>query len=432
MKKLLSLVLALALAASLCACTALKTVEGDPNKPADNGTDVQNAEPSEQGGQVSEMDTALEALGSQVIVDISKKEEFFKAPDGTDQTILTFSYDTATAHIEGNDAASERINGSLAVLEETFYSGTGMGDGVNGMLEQATDNYGVALQTGDQRPLEFTSSRSAFVTRSDSRVLSLVYETQVYNGGAHGTYHQRAYVFDTRTGERMTFSSLCDSAELTEAMKAYIAAKMYAMAIEPDSGVDLSLFPDENSLVTKLNALIREASWYLDDEGLVIFSDVYELGSYAAGIIRFRFSYDDLRDFLSTKWLPTPREGDGNFSVAYVSDVPLGSETILARVEVDPAATELCLSAKGTVYDVTVVSVNYISDDVGFYETAQHWACSYMHDCAIQLVTILPDGMPKVMIRYTSADGSLHKLLVTQSGEDGSLILTDDSIVAVG
>ena len=429
MKKQIAILLVLTMLLALSACTALKEVEGDPQNQQGNEPGQASA-PSETEVLPPEMDTELEALGSQVIVSLSRNEEVFKAPDGTDQTILTFAYDTATVHVEGNDAASERINTSLNVLEEKFYSGTGMGDGVGGMLEQATDNYTVATETGDNRPLEFTSSRSASVRRSDSRILSIVYQTQVYTGGAHGTYHDRAYVFNTQTGERLTFSALCDDSEKTAALKAYMLEKMIAQANEENSGVDMGLFGEEGSLANKLGALIREGSWTLDESGLVVFSDVYELGSYASGIIRFRFSYEELSDFIDAKWLPVPREGDGSFSVAYVSDIPEGSAKILARIAVDPNGTELCLTANGTLYDVTIVSVEYVSE--GFYETSQHWACSYLHNCAVQLATVLPEGMPNVMIRYTSADGSAHNLLVTQSGEDGSLILSDDSIAAVG
>lgn len=428
MKKLIAILLMLTMLLSLGACTALKTVEGDSKPQQETGTEQPS--PSEAEVLLPEMDTELEALGSQVIVSLNRSEEVFKAPDGSDQTILTFSYDTATVHVEGNDAASERINTSLNVLEETFYSGTGMGDGVSGMLEQATDNFTVAKETGDNRPLEFTSSRSASVRRSDSRILSLVYETQVYTGGAHGTYHDRAYVFNSQTGERLTFSALCGSPEKTEALKSYMLDKMVEQASAENSGVDMGLFQEEGSLRGKLSSLIREGSWFLNETGLVVFSDVYELGSYAAGIIRFDFSYEELGEYIDPGFLPTPREGNGSFNVAYVADVPEGASKILARVAVDPNGTDICLTADGTVYDVTVVSVEYVSD--GFYETAQHWSCSYMHNCAIQLVTVLPEGMPNVMIRYTSADGAAHNLLVTQSGEDGSLILSDDSIAAVG
>lgn len=429
MKKLFALLLLLALLLSLGACTALKDVEGTETLPENNESSPVE-QPAESEPLPPEMDTEHEALGSQVIVSLKKNQEIFKAPDGTDQTILTFSYDTTTVHIEGRDAASERINTSLGVLEEKYYSGNGMGDGVGELFEQATDNYAVAMELKDDRPLEFTSSRSATVRRSDSRILSIVYEIQVYSGGMHGIYHERAHVFDTQTGGRLLFSELCDTPDQTEALKEHMLGKMVEQAKAENSGVDLSRYEDDDALKTALSALIRDTTWYLDESGLTVFSDVYELGSYADGIIRFSFSYEDICEYLSSKWLPTPRVGDGSFSVAYVSDLPEGSAKILGRVEVDPDGEEICLSADGTLYDVTVVSVDYVSGD--FYETAQHWVCSYLYDCAVQLAATLPEGMPNVMIRYTSADGTEHHLLITQSGEDGSLVLTDDSIEAVG
>ena len=130
MKKMITVLLVLAMLISLGACTPLAEVEGGSS--AKDEPAQQTEAPQEPVVQGKEMDTELEALGSQVIVSLKKNEEVFKAPDGSDRTILTFSYDTAAVHIEGNDAASERINTNLSVLEETFYSGTGMGDGVNG------------------------------------------------------------------------------------------------------------------------------------------------------------------------------------------------------------------------------------------------------------------------------------------------------------
>ena len=67
-----------------------------------------------------------------------------------------------------------------------------------------------------------------------------------------------------------------------------------------------------------------------------------------------------------------------------------------------------------------------------FYETAQLWHCSYISDSAIQLQTVIPEGMPNIMLSYATAGGETHRLLISQSGKDGSLLLVDESIEAVG
>ena len=428
MKKFFAIMLALAMVASLGACTALKQVEGAE---APEATQAPPPEPTAETEVMPEMDTELEALGSQVIVSLNKNEEVFKAPDDSDRTILTFSYDTPIVHIEGNDAASERINTILHVVEETFYSGTaGMGDGVGGMLEQATDNFAVAMELKDNRPLEFSTSRSASVLRADSRILTIDFVTHSYTGGSRDTTLERAFVFDSQTGEQLNLSGICKSAESYEAFKEYALGKMVDEAKKEGSPVDLELFKEEGSLEQALETLFRDLTWYLDNSGMVLFAGVGELGSYDEGIIRFRFDYEELADYLNEAYLPTERVESGSFSVDRVEDVPEDSVKILARIAVDPEGDEFCLKADGTAYNVTVTSVNYVND--GFFETAQHWSCSYMHDCAIQIVTVLPEGMPDVMIRFTDDKGAEHRLLVTESGEDGSLILTDDSIQAVG
>ena len=82
------------------------------------------------------------------------------------------------------------------------------------------------------------------------------------------------------------------------------------------------------------------------------------------------------------------------------------------------------------MYDVRLASVDY-SDR--FYETAQLWACSYMSDCVLQLDTMIPDGMPDLMVSFRDASGAQTRLLLTQSGENGAYILMNDSdIEAVG
>ena len=55
-----------------------------------------------------------------------------------------------------------------------------------------------------------------------------------------------------------------------------------------------------------------------------------------------------------------------------------------------------------------------------------------MNDCILQLDTVIPDGMPDLMVSYSDENGESHRLLLTQSGEDGSYILTGDNIEAVG
>ena len=55
-----------------------------------------------------------------------------------------------------------------------------------------------------------------------------------------------------------------------------------------------------------------------------------------------------------------------------------------------------------------------------------------MTDGAIQIVTTVPEGIPNLMISYTTADGQRVGKLLSQSGLDGRYLLIDDQIEVLG
>ena len=428
MKKIITMILILALAATMCACEELEKLEQIELPPLPTVEPSQEPETTPEPEESPEPTQEPVELGNRVIVSISDNTEIRKAPDNEEQRILTFSYDTPQVHIEGNDDASSAINDHIALLDELYYSGTGSGDGINALLEMALDNYSYVVDTGAELGVEFSSDRTVSVPRADSSVVSLVLSTYTYTGGVHGNYYDRGYVYDAETGELLTLDKL--SAD-QEAFSAFVLECLLDLAKEDETYAELDTIEDLNSA---LFALLREGSWYLDENGLVVFSDVYEIASYAAGIIRFTIPYAQLADHIDPKWLPVERQnGEGGFELSFHSDVPSGSMEIIDRVTVDSEGEELFLKAVGTVYDISLSSVEYADYEHKFFETASHWACSYMSDCAIQLVTLIPEGMPNLMISYTTADGVRHHSLISQSGVDGGVSLADaESVEAIG
>ena len=67
-----------------------------------------------------------------------------------------------------------------------------------------------------------------------------------------------------------------------------------------------------------------------------------------------------------------------------------------------------------------------------FYETERHWYASFMTDCALQIRTAIPGGMPDLMIAYTDADYVEHRLFLSENSDNGHVTLVDDTIEAVG
>ena len=116
-----------------------------------------------------------------------------------------------------------------------------------------------------------------------------------------------------------------------------------------------------------------------------------------------------------------------------LSEVEDGTVWSIDRLNISEGE-DLYLTVEGTVYDVAVSRAAYFDhdDEKNFFETERLWYASYMSDCALQLSVLVPGGMPDLMIRYTDSAGEENRLLLSESGVDGGLILVDDSIRAVG
>lgn len=437
MKKILTLMLALAIVLSISACSGLsnlKDVDIPPLPDTNAEEPADTPEPTANEEEPAE-EPAESKLPNHVILNIVPHDEVYYDPQNGDTVILTFSYDTVEVYVEGRDEASQKINEYIATLDETYYTGNdyGLGEatGVNGWLEMATDNYTYAVESNslDTMALEFSSTRSSRVLRADSSVVSFANNSYDYTGGAHGNYVDRAYNFDAESGDIITLQMLSGD---YNALYDYLVDYMFNLYTEDKDEyysmrTDAMFMGDDPK--TTLGALVREGSWYFDNDGMTIFSDIYEIGPYAAGIVEFKIPYAELAGHIDDKWMRPERDGAGTLSLMAQGDIEDGSVEVIDKVVVDENGTALCIEAEGTVYDVCLSRVNYIDK---FYETAQIWMCSYMNDCVLQLDAVIPEGMPNLMVSYRDADGTQHKLLLTQSGEDGGYILSDENIEPVG
>ena len=429
MKKSTAIILVLCLTAALSACGSGEIyIHESAATPEPKAGAEATAVPETSESRIED------ELGAPVILNIHNLSDSFPAPDGSDHVILTYGYDDLDVYLESNHAAAEAINQFLATEDEIYYTGSGNGDGMNAMLELAMDNYAMALEHETETNLAFSCMRVAFVDRSDSRVIAVRYRVNSYTGGAHGLYTDRAYVFDTSSGRLLGFDDLATDRAMLEQFLLDRMDQVLQNDVRYQPVFDyLSAFYPDGDLNEQLKNLFRDGSWTLNEEGLVVFSDLYEIGSYADGIVRFVVPYEELNGLINEAWMPVERIAGGEIHIMGIHDAGSREVRLLDKVFVSDNGSEFRVFAEGTVYDVSVSSVIYVNDDVGFYQTYTHWHCSYLSDLGVQIQTEIPDGMPNLMIRYCDADGTVHSFLVTESGEDGSvLLLEEDRVVAVG
>ena len=442
MKKVLTILLALFMLLQLAACSQLSSLKSVELPPLPEITEKPEVRPmaesvtetppmaQEPVFELPPTDDPSEDMHCAVIVNFrSTLLEDYDPAEGTEK-ILRFSYVTPHVTIPGREDAADAINEKIAMLDETYYTGNDYGDGpsdgYNGFLEQAIDNFTYAREMGVDIPLEFEAERTVDVERADGRILSLYFNEYSFLGGAHGSYVGKAYVFDTKTGTLLTLQDLTPD---YEAFSSFVAQKMVEQAQnDEDMREEISPFIPEEDWERSFARLLREGSWYLDDEGLVLFSQLYELASYAAGIQSFTVSYEDLGSLLFDKWRPGVKETAGSFELLELGQMEEGSFPILDMVQLSENGEQLCLRSGECVYDVVLSRADYSEDLNRFFLEGTLWYCSCMQNSGVQITAVLPETVPDLALSWRGEDGMRHTALLTRSGENGALILMEESL----
>ena len=438
MKRVFAGLLALVMCLSLCACGGKVDLPPVPTAetvvvPAETASPAETETPAPVETEAPAPEHA-EANG-RVLVSVEKTEQQAFDPQFGETLILSFSYETPMVINEENPDAADKVNEFIGLLNEAYITGEdygeGAGIGYNNMLTYAEENYGMQLEMNLEYPtFELTAARHIAIPRNDGRVLTLLFNDNSYTGGAHGSYSTRGYSFDMATGEKLSLASLsADEAALRD----FLTQEMVQQAREDAYIHDqMEGFVEEDALEETLAALLRSGSWYLDYEGMEIFSDLYEISSYAAGMVSFRIPNEKLLGHVDDRFLAAPAPAGGEMRAVPAEEMEDGSMEIVDMVKVYDEGTTVYLVADGPVQDLRVSSVDYFDYNGSFNESAVHWSCSGMENAAVQLVTVIPDGMPNLKIAWRGAAGE-QSVFLTQSGEDGSLILMpEDSIEAVG
>jgi len=349
---------------------------------------------------------------ARVSVSFPETIEKYYAPDVSDLNIVSFSYLTPTVRIEGNDKASERINDIVALQNDFFYTGTDRYLGIARVYEMALDAYSYAKEKDENANFSFFSNRSAAVGRCDSCAISFKYTVSSYTGASEEEYYLEGQTFDTQSGKQLALTDvISDTGAFAE------IAQKCAKDWQKENGVKL-----KKTEVTE--ELLASCEWYLSENGIVIVLDSDEVREAVYSPVELTVPYEELNGLLSENYSKRVKETDGTIAVSSVDPNEENKVEILDRVVCCDGGQEYLLSVENGVADVTLYRVTYSGDS--FYITDTVWYCSYMQDCAVQISTIIPEGAPNLMISYKTAEGETEEVLLTESGEDGSIILMDD------
>ena len=425
-RKLLCLLFA-AVLLFLCGCSGLK----DMPKPPQVTAYIAPVETPETD-LIETPEEASPAPGYNWLVQFCRNSREAMDPENGTEKILDFWWDSVRVESPTAREAAVKMTEALGAMEDIWYTGSGEkafdSYGYDAMLVEAEDMYGLRKEFGGD-PAELSSTREVSCIRADDGIVVFLVNHYIYLGGAHGDYGTEAVCFDAKTGDRLHLENLAPDGA---AFKSRVLEEMLRLADEDAGGYysERLMLPEGVSREEAFAALLRDGAWYPAGNGLLLFSDTYELSSYAAGSIEFLIPYERLSDCMDASWRPAVPAGTASFSVLPLTDQAEGGVEIVDRLIIgqDDSGESCLLVCEGSATDLSIESVYFVDR---FYPDRQMWYCGSFRNAALQMVIKFPGDLPNCMLRYRDAGGE-HELLIGQSGYDGSVQLMDNSFSVQG
>ncbi len=270
MKRLFTLCLAMVMALSLAACGNSKTPTTS-SSPADA-----SVEPASTGHP------AFHAG--------SNSKQNLTAKDGTEVLVSkSTAYDIV--YPEASDA-QKAIQKDLEQVVADFHKDS------NKQEEDAQTYYQEFLKGGGKKEAftPYTFELTCKPLRADNNVVSILFYSYAYCGGAHGSLATFARNYDAKTGKILTMK---DFGEEVSSLVTDNAVKFINAIQDTD---DAFFYDKVKAADESVQSMLETGSFYLSQDGLVLIDGQYLLQPYAAGIVEFTTSYDDLRGKLNDEY----------------------------------------------------------------------------------------------------------------------------------
>lgn len=134
---------------------------------------------------------------------------------------------------------------------------------------------------------------------SVNNLVQVVIYSDVFMGGAHGMPNAEYLIFDMDLQSQIAFNDMIKSEKLGDIHALYYDAFKAYLAKELEITKEKDIREYEETWAFKLSE-----NFYLNQEGLVMVYQPYEMGSYAQGFIELTVPYDKLGEILKVQYLP--------------------------------------------------------------------------------------------------------------------------------
>ncbi|AVD36170.1 DUF3298 and DUF4163 domain-containing protein [Clostridioides difficile] len=167
----------------------------------------------------------------------------------------------------------------------------------NDIFEFYNKSYKEAKQYLKDNPDEknkFVANVDFELKKNTDSALSIKVRYYTYSGGAHGFYQDTAYNVDMRTGKFLELMDLFkDNTKYKEVIDEEIKRQI----------AELEKKDEENIGIYNFKGIKENQNFYLQDDNLVIYFDLYDITPYAAGIPEFSINKKLISSMLKPEYV---------------------------------------------------------------------------------------------------------------------------------
>ena len=143
---------------------------------------------------------------------------------------------------------------------------------------------------------KFVISSDYEVKKSNNKVLSMLIKYYKYSGGAHGIYEYIPYNVDLTSGGIFTLKDLFNE---NSNYKVVIEDEIKKQIIQLNKEQNL---PKNSTQLYAFNEIKDNQKFYIVDDTIVIFFDLYDIAPYVAGIPEFPINKEIISNLLNNQY----------------------------------------------------------------------------------------------------------------------------------
>lgn len=146
---------------------------------------------------------------------------------------------------------------------------------------------------------QFAISSDFEVKKNTDKVFSILIKYYIYSGGAHGIYEYVPYNIDLTSGKVFILKDIFkENSKYQEVINEEIRKQIRDLNVKNN-------LPEDSTQLYSFNGIKEAEKFYLEDDKIVVFFNLYDIAPYVAGIPEFSIGRDVVENIMSPNYVDT-------------------------------------------------------------------------------------------------------------------------------